>query len=59
MLLLKQYYTIKSSGSHEIEIKKSRFICHLKEVDTEADAQQFIQKIKKNIGKPITIVPLI
>ncbi|MFS7003798.1 YigZ family protein [Carnobacterium maltaromaticum] len=51
MLLLKQYYTIKSSGSHEIEIKKSRFICHLKEVDTEADAQQFIQKIKKEHWK--------
>jgi uncharacterized YigZ family protein len=45
--LLSQYYTVKQEGSHEITIQKSRFICHMKRVTTEGEAQQFIQDIKK------------
>ncbi|OFI46415.1 YigZ family protein [Floricoccus penangensis] len=32
---------------YEEEIKKSRFICHLKRVGTEDEAREFINKIKK------------
>ena len=45
--MLSQYYTVKKEGSHEITIQKSRFICHMKRVTTEEEAQQFIQDIKK------------
>ncbi|MED4235489.1 YigZ family protein [Priestia megaterium] len=45
--MLSQYYTVKQEGSHEITIQKSRFICHMKRVTTEEEAQQFIQDIKK------------
>ncbi|MFP7734108.1 YigZ family protein [Priestia aryabhattai] len=45
--MLSQYYTVKQEGSHEITIQKSRFICHMKRVTTEEEAQQFIQNIKK------------
>lgn len=41
------YYTVKKEGSHEIVIERSRFIAHVKEVTSEADAQSFITKIKK------------
>ncbi|OIK16345.1 YigZ family protein [Bacillus sp. MUM 116] len=45
--MLSRYYTVKESGEHEIVIQKSRFIAHIKRVETEADAQDFIQTIKK------------
>jgi uncharacterized YigZ family protein len=45
--LLPQYYTVKGHGEHEITIQKSRFICHVKRVASEAEAQDFIQDIKK------------
>lgn len=45
--MLNSYYTIKEDGSNEIIIKKSRFICDLKRVTTEEEAQAFIQQIKK------------
>ncbi|KZZ85010.1 MULTISPECIES: YigZ family protein [Bacillaceae] len=45
--MLSIYYTAKGSGEHEITIQKSRFICHIKRVETEEDAQAFIQEIKK------------
>lgn len=41
------YKTIKSDNITEEDIKKSRFICHLKRVTTEDDARQFISSIKK------------
>ncbi len=41
------YFTVKEAGEHEIVIEKSRFICHLSRVSTEQEAQEFIQKIKK------------
>ncbi|GAA0702649.1 YigZ family protein [Kitasatospora atroaurantiaca] len=43
----KPYLTIRRSGSHEIEIKKSRFICHLARVADEEEAQAFIAGIRK------------
>lgn len=45
--MLPQYYTVKAQGEHEIAIQKSRFICHVKRVTTEQEAQEFIQDIKK------------
>lgn len=41
------YYTIKEAGIHEIIVKKSRFICQLKRVTTEKEAQDFIAEMKK------------
>ncbi|MFJ9953106.1 YigZ family protein [Kitasatospora sp. NPDC091207] len=43
----RQYLTIRHAGSHEIEIKKSRFICHLARVTDEDGAQAFIAGIRK------------
>ncbi|MCI4167742.1 YigZ family protein [Bacillus spizizenii] len=45
--MLHSYFTVKEAGEHEIVIEKSRFICHLSRVSTEQEAQEFIQKIKK------------
>src|SRR5699024_59268 len=45
--MLKQYYTIKEAGTHEIIIQKSRFIGYVSRAQTEEEAQSFIQKIKK------------
>ncbi|MTH55047.1 YigZ family protein [Bacillus mangrovi] len=45
--MLSTYYTAKGSGEHEIIIQKSRFICHISRASTEAEAQAFIQAIKK------------
>lgn len=41
------YFTLKSSGSDEIVISKSRFIAHCARVETEEAAQNFIEQIKK------------
>lgn len=49
--MLNHYYTIEKDGNFELEIKKSRFICHLKQVKNEIEAQDFIQSIKKEHGK--------
>ncbi|MBO8157873.1 MAG: YigZ family protein [Bacillaceae bacterium] len=45
--MLNQYYTVKHEGSNEIVIQKSRFIGYVKRVETEKEAQEFIQAIKK------------
>jgi len=45
--MLNQYYTIKKDGTYEIIIQKSRFIGNVSRVQTEEEAQSFIQKIKK------------
>jgi uncharacterized YigZ family protein len=42
-----EYITIKDDVINEIEIEKSRFICTLKKVHSEAEAQEFIKTIKK------------
>lgn len=57
--MLLQYLTIKDYGEHEIVIQKSRFICYISRATTEEEAQEFIQKIKNNIGMQHIIVPLI
>lgn len=58
--MLSVYYTVKKEASeHEINIQKSRFIAHIKRAETEAEAQEFIQTLKKNIGMPPIIVLLI
>ncbi|KAA0548630.1 YigZ family protein [Bacillus sp. BGMRC 2118] len=45
--MLQDYKTIKGYGEHEIIIEKSRFICYIDRATTEAEAQEFITKIKK------------
>lgn len=45
--MLPKYYTVKGYGEHEIEIQKSRFIAYINRVESEEEAQEFIQKIKK------------
>ncbi|MCH1625086.1 YigZ family protein [Fredinandcohnia quinoae] len=45
--MLTQYYTVKGYGEHEINIQKSRFIAYISRATTEEEAQDFIQKIKK------------
>lgn len=44
---MKEFKTIKENGLVEEEIKKSRFICHVKRVTTEEEARDFITSIKK------------
>ncbi|MEH7549882.1 MULTISPECIES: YigZ family protein [Bacillaceae] len=45
--MLPRYLTVKQTGEHEISIQRSRFIAHLKRAETETEAQEFIQTIKK------------
>lgn len=49
--MLEQYKTIHQDGQHEIEIKGSRFIAHFKRTETEEEALEFIQAIKKEHWK--------
>ena len=42
-----EFRTIKEDGQAQEEIKKSRFICHIKRVTTEEEARNFIQAVKK------------
>ncbi|WP_379132536.1 YigZ family protein [Paenibacillus sp. sgz500958] len=45
--MLEQYRTVRSSGSREIVIRKSRFIGHVMPVENEEEAVLFIEDIKK------------
>ncbi|WP_243299889.1 YigZ family protein [Bacillus litorisediminis] len=45
--MLPSYLTVKGYGEHEIEIQKSRFIAHVSRAETESEAIDFIQSIKK------------
>jgi uncharacterized YigZ family protein len=45
--MLPRYYTVKEEGEHEITIQKSRFIAQIKRAESEQEAQEFIQAIKK------------
>ncbi|XJZ26963.1 YigZ family protein [Bacillota bacterium Lsc_1132] len=45
--MLSRYLTVKQYGEHEIVIEKSRFIAHIERAETEEQAQEFIQSIKK------------
>ena len=44
------YYTISQDGQNQIEIKKSKFICHLFRIDNEKQAREYINQIKKEHG---------
>lgn len=45
--MLAVYHTVKQTGSHEINIERSRFIGHVARAETEEEAQAFIAEIKK------------
>ncbi|WP_067727085.1 YigZ family protein [Oceanobacillus damuensis] len=45
--MLKNYFTVKKEGNDQLIIQKSRFIGYVKRVETETEAQEFIQEIKK------------
>ncbi|KAB2336776.1 YigZ family protein [Cytobacillus depressus] len=45
--MLPRYYTVKGYGEHEIVIQKSRFIAYVTRAESEVEAQDFIQQIKK------------
>lgn len=47
----KNYLTIKMGGSHELEIKKSRFVCSLQRVTTKEEADAFIASIRQKNPK--------
>ncbi|MFC5631805.1 MULTISPECIES: YigZ family protein [Streptococcus] len=44
---MKNYKTIAKDGIVEEDIKKSRFICHLKRIETEEEGRDYISQIKK------------
>ncbi|GAA2067863.1 YigZ family protein [Streptomyces albiaxialis] len=41
-----EYVTVAAEGTHETEINRSRFLCHLAPAATEAEAQAFIARIR-------------
>jgi uncharacterized YigZ family protein len=45
--MLEEYRTVRSSGSKEVVIRKSRFIGHVMPVENEEEALLFIEDIKK------------
>ncbi|KTD85360.1 YigZ family protein [Paenibacillus etheri] len=45
--MLEQYRTVRSSGSKEVVIRKSRFIGHVMPVENEEEALLFIEDLKK------------
>lgn len=45
--MLERYKTVRRAGEKEIVIKKSRFIGHVKPVESEEEAISFIEEIKK------------
>ncbi|BDP90614.1 hypothetical protein EfmGK923_07870 [Enterococcus faecium] len=45
--MIERYRTIKENGQSEIEIKKSRFICSLRRIESEDQANSFISRNKK------------
>ncbi len=49
--MIDNYLTIKEDGQAELEIKKSRFICSLKRIESEEEAKEFIRMIKKEHWK--------
>lgn len=42
-----QYRTVAREGVHEVEINKSRFLCTLAPAATEREAQEVIQRVRK------------
>ncbi len=48
---MENHRTIKENGIDETEIKKSKFLCHLKRVESEDEAIEFIENVKKDQWK--------
>jgi uncharacterized YigZ family protein len=46
-MTLTSYQTVKGQGEHEMIVQKSRFIAYFDRVESEAEAQAFIEKMKK------------
>lgn len=46
-MMLERYKTVRHEGQKEIVIRKSRFIGHIRPVETEEEANAFIDEIKK------------
>lgn len=44
---MQNYKTIAKTGSYEKDIKKSRFIAHIAQTFSEAEANEFIEKIRQ------------
>lgn len=44
---MQSYLTIKTAGNHEIDIKKSQFICNIARTETKEEAEAFIEQIKQ------------
>jgi len=44
---LENYKTIATTGSHEKDIKKSRFIAHIAQTNSEDEAKAFIQQVRE------------
>lgn len=44
---MQPYLTIKTAGNHEIDIKKSQFICNIARTETKEEAEAFIEQIKQ------------
>lgn len=49
--MLSSYYTVKKESTHELIIQNSRFLAHVKRVEDEKDAQDYIDKINKEHWK--------
>jgi uncharacterized YigZ family protein len=45
--MIPEYFTVKERGENEIVIERSRFIAHVSRAESEEQAQEFIQTIKK------------
>lgn len=45
--MIDHYFTLAKDGQHELEIKKSRFFCTLKRLQTEEEAKEAIHALKK------------
>ena len=50
-----EYITIKDEIINEIEIEKSRFICHLKRVDNKEEADIIISDSEDATLKPFDV----
>ena len=44
---MENYKTIATTGSHEKDIKKSRFIAHIAQTNSEDEAKAFIQQVRE------------
>ncbi|TCP26019.1 putative YigZ family protein [Scopulibacillus darangshiensis] len=45
------YYTVKSQAVNEFQIQNSKFIAHIKRVESEKEAQEFIESINREHWK--------